>query len=127
PLVWRHVPCGPATPSTSSWGCVRLRLKRILMTPRLLCRSRSTVQSLGADRHSSGTAVRRGGRFHGVRIERIHSRISPPPASRRLDAFGFREEGAGPTFRFVSTAPSIDDPSVRALLRNLLPKDESEE
>ena len=49
------------------------------------------------------------------------------PESRRLDAFGFREEGAGPTFRFVSTAPSTDDPSVRALLGDLLPKDESEE
>ena len=50
-----------------------------------------------------------------------------PPDNRRLADFGFREEGAGPTFRFVSTAPSTDDPSVKALLGDLLPKDESEE
>ena len=50
-----------------------------------------------------------------------------PSDNRRLADFGFREEGAGPTFRFVSTAPSTDDPSVRALLGDLLPKDESEE
>ena len=49
-----------------------------------------------------------------------------PPENRRLADFGFREEGAGPTFRFVSSAPSTDDPSVKALLRDLLPKDESE-
>ena len=50
------------------------------------------------------------------------------PESRRLEAFGFREEGAGPSFRLVSTAPSIHDPSVRALLGDLLPpKDESAE
>jgi len=50
-----------------------------------------------------------------------------PPDNRRLADFGFREEGAGPTFRFVSTAPSTDDSSVKALLGDLLPKDESEE
>ena len=50
-----------------------------------------------------------------------------PPENQRLADFGFREEGAGPTFCFVSTAPSVDDPAVRALLGDLLPKDESEE
>jgi len=42
----------------------------------------------GTDRGSCGTAVRRGGRFHGVRIEWIHSCISPPsawePTARRF-------------------------------------------
>jgi hypothetical protein len=48
-----------------------------------------------------------------------------PSDSRRLADFGFHEEGTGPTFRFVSDAPSADDPIVRAYLGKLLPGDES--
>src|SRR5207244_8569792 len=48
-----------------------------------------------------------------------------PPEGRRLGDFGFHEEGAGPTFRFVDDAPSVDDPIVRAYLGNLLPEDKS--
>jgi len=47
------------------------------------------------------------------------------PEGRRLADFGFHEEGAGATFRFVSDAPSVDDPNVRALLGDLWPGDES--